>query len=414
MTVIINDTLGAYGGSHTLMVRMCEWLRANHIPVLMICDRTDNKEMMDRLATIKVKVVKVGGRRVPNIKRVISKLWDRELLVISFIWNYYFDVEIVKKRLNIEFDHILYCIVPDTFEKGAVFKSNLIRGLIIKAHARIFKRMNDNRSIIMMDEVCQERSEKYLKQPLDPPPQMIRLPIVFPKMDDYEEVIKRGYANNIILTASRADFPYKGYLLSLVDDFRRLKEKHPDLVLKMIAAGQDEDRLKERINALPEDVKKDVILIGWMPYDKLLNELENCKIFVGMSSVLIDAAKYYKVCVPSKGYTEDNLAASYFDEDPRYLYAPDDCATSAYPLIDRCFSWPYEEYRDKCIKNHDAAKELYEINNVMNQLILCRVKDKACVMTQYEIFRHEVNMVVNAVTHRDRNHFEFENISKSE
>ena len=45
MIVVINDTLGAYGGTHTLTLRICQWLVKNGYQSVVFCEHDGNEEI---------------------------------------------------------------------------------------------------------------------------------------------------------------------------------------------------------------------------------------------------------------------------------------------------------------------------------------------------------------------------------
>ncbi len=381
--IIINDTFELRGGSQTLMIRICKWLVNHNEEIVYLCNRDDNKNAIEQIKSIGGRVYNVGGDRINNLINFFknNSINTKDLLVINYSINYYIEIEIVKKELSIEFDNIVYCIIPDTFEKGKGISNSFIRNILKKPYKRILKKMNRNNAVVMMDEVCKERTEKWNNTKLNSDTPLIRLPITFEPNESFEIDIVKGYNSRTILTASRADFLFKGYLLGLAKDFKEIKKSHPDVKLTIVASGKDEDQLKAQINQLSEETKADVKLIPWIDYEDLLTMIRSCYVFVGMSSTLLDAAKLYKICIPAKGYTEENLANSFFDEDPRYLYASDDCTKPAIRLINECLEWDFEYYKKRSLSHYKAVKSEYDEDQNIGKLISVKTKSKKCILS---------------------------------
>ncbi len=388
--IIINDTFEIKGGSHTLMLRICRWAVKHEHDITFLYNKGDNKSIINEIINAGGHVTNVGGDRIENLTTFFKSVSTKDLQVISFSWNYYMEVEIVKKKLRLRFDNKIYCIIPDTFEKGRGISNRIFRDMLRIPYKGILKRMNENNAVIMMDEVCKERTEKWNGFKLLERTPMIRLPISFPDNDNYENDIRDGYNSNIIFTASRADFMFKGYLIGLVDDFVRIKGKFADAKLIIIASGKDEETLKNKIKSVPDKIREDITLIPWISYDELLQRIRKCKFFIGMSSTLLDAAKLYKICIPIRGYTEENLASGFFDEDPRYLYASDDCQSSALPLMEECMGWNFEEYHSRSLSHYDAVKSLYDEDKNIKSLIEEGTKNKTCILNNKDRFIHEL------------------------
>ncbi len=389
--IIINDTFELKGGSQTLMIRICKWLVNHNEEIIYLCNRDDNKNAIEQIETIGGRVYNVGGDRINNLIIFFKNntINTNKLLVINYSINYYIEIEIVKKELSLEFDNIVYCIIPDTFEKGRGISNSFLRNILRKPYKSILEKMNRNNAVVMMDEVCEERTEKWNNTKLNPDTPLIRLPITFEPNESFETDIAKGYNSRNILTASRADFPFKGYLLGLVKDFEEIKKSHSDVKLTIIASGKDEDQLKFQINQLPEEIKADVNLISWIAYEDLLTMIRSCYVFVGMSSTLLDAAKLYKICVPSKGYTEKNFANSFFDEDPRYLYASDDCTKPAIRLIIECLDWDFEYYRERSLSHYRAVKSEYDEDQNIGKLISVKTRSKNCILSGVDMFLYQ-------------------------
>ena len=413
--VIFHDTLGVYGGSQTLMLRMCQWLRKHGEDVLFLCDRDDNTEIVGKILDCGGQIIKVGGDKVRNITNALRPYLGRDILMINFMWDYYIQTEIAKRALGARFHNLFYSIAPEAFDKDPKRRNAFIRKIVLSVYSGMFRRMKENHAVVVMDEICLERSEPWWKAGMQQQPPILRLPISFPDDIDKEALITNGYASNMILTASRADFPMKGYLLGLIDDFCALKQIFPDAVLRIVAAGQDENRLKEKIGNVPENIRKDITWIAWLPYEDVLSEIAKCRVFIGMGSTLLDAAKLCKVCIPVRAFTEANQAASFFEEEPRYLAAPDDCRTSACPLLKESIGWGFEEYRKRCLLHYDAVKRLYDEDKIMQELLAMETKEADCLLTWSEILYCKLKMLRNRWKNRNNKKlpYDYNTLSKA-
>ncbi len=118
----------------------------------------------------------------------------------------------------------------------------------------------------------------------------------------------------IITTCARFDFPHKGYMLGLVDEFKTLKEQYSQLKLVIVGYGDGEKQLKEKIQALPQNVSNDIILTGALPPDKLLEQFKKSHLNVGLAGALLEGAKcglpsllvrHYSESCETYGYVSD-------------------------------------------------------------------------------------------------------------
>ena len=54
MTIIFNDTLGAYGGGQTLMLRVCIWMHQHGHKTVIFCSSDNNIEIVEKLKKIRL------------------------------------------------------------------------------------------------------------------------------------------------------------------------------------------------------------------------------------------------------------------------------------------------------------------------------------------------------------------------
>ena len=408
MTIIFNDTLGAYGGGQTLMLRVCIWMHQHGHKTIIFCSSDNNIEIVEKL---KKNQTTIECFNLFNYKEMRQKLLlylaCDEIKVVYLSWNYYLDIEVTKKIYNLKFDNFLYVIHHETFKKGIGFRSNFMRNYSIRKYSGIFQRMNKNDAILMMDEIYQEEGEKYLNTKLKPAPTMIRLPVFCNDNIDVERVIKSGYRSRIVMTAARAEFPFKGYMLGLIEDFVELKKKYKDIQLEIVSDGDDIEELLDKIYSVSEDIRKDIILHRWLDYEVLKEETENCFLYIGTGTTVLDAALEYKPSIPVVYGIYQNYADATLSEKPEAIFPPLNCTNRAYNIMDTLLSYSFEEYYSHCIKSYEAVKEIYNIDVQMPKLLSCENKKKASVLKMTECYRHILNNKVNELRYRDKNKLDY-------
>ncbi len=320
MTVLFNDTLGVFGGSHTLMLRMCKWLRAHDIKVGVLCISDSNIEIVTAMQEIGVSIDVVGDFDLSVLYNTLKKYYekDEDVKVINLFLGKWLAVECVKKCHNIPVQNIIYDIHPATFYKGVGLPLKLLRKYAKWEFRKIAKKIYRNNAIISMEETNIKSAREFLeiKNPDDYRPPILRLPMICERKEECNEIIQKGYNSNAIMAAARADFPYKGYLMGLVDDFAVLKLQYPEIKLCLVVAGHDMPLLKEKIEALPSNIKNDIKIHGWLKYPELLSEMQNCKVFVGMGTTILDAALQYKPVVSTAFNTLENKTCGLFSDNP--------------------------------------------------------------------------------------------------
>ncbi len=409
--IVFNDTLGAYGGSHTLMYRMCKWLSENNIKSAIICTSKDNNEIVDKLENLGVEIICVDMKNVQYGYKVLSYLMEEEdIKVYNLSWNYYLDIECIKKKYKLKFDNFVYCIHPETFKKGIGFKTQLLKKLSIKKYAPIYNRMNKNNALIMMDEIDLDESNKYLNVTLNNTVPIVRLPMYCNEKIDYLNIIQSGFHNDIIMTAARAQFPYKGYIIGLIKDYAELKKTYNNLKLEIISAGEDYNVIVDTIASLDENISKDIVLHGWMDYEKLKNSIEKSKIFVGMGTTVLDSALLYKPSLPVRFNTYENIGDKFIHEKPENITVDYKCNSMAINSIRKILDLNLEEYVEICKESFYSVKNMYDINTCMAKLINFSTEKKDCLLTKKEVAMHILNNKMNMIRYKNVNHFDYNKI----
>ncbi len=409
--IVIYDTLGAYGGSHTLMLRMAEWLHEKNIKLAIIGTSIRNYEIVNMLKSINTNVIEGDLSNSSKGYQIIKSLLEVEpIKVFCFSWNYYLDVERIKQRYRVSFDNFVYCIHPETFKKGIGFRTKLMRDYSIKKYRAILEKMNRNGSLISVDEVNIKESEKYLRCDLHGITPIVYLPMYCLEREDKEKIISEGYKSNIIMTAARADFPYKGYMVGLVDIFARLKKEYPEMQMEYVTAGDDIQQLKDKIEELPNEISSSIRIHAWMAYEDLKAFMRTCRVYIGMGTTVFDAALQYKPSIVVKFGTMECISDHFVAEKPTYMTALPSCVESAEGRIKNAFLWGIEEYHQQSMESFNKTKEVYDIDKCMKQLIRSETKDKRSILTNREAIRHSLNQRLNRIRFRNRRAYDFRDL----
>lgn len=139
-----------------------------------------------------------------------------------------------------------------------------------------------------------------------PKEKRIQAPSVYQTRPFDEERIRRNYRNKnfIIVSAGRLDFPHKGFLLGLIDEFAELKKSYDFLKLCIIGDGVDRDVLLKKVDKLPKFVRKDIEYTGMMPRDQLLDVYEKCNLSISVAGCASEGARLGLLTLPARHYTE--------------------------------------------------------------------------------------------------------------
>lgn len=377
MKLIVNDTLGAYGGSQLQISRIGQWANNNGIDFYVFAESLANTEVVDILTKANAHIYDVGIYNTKPLSTLMKQICnedDNQVQVINFTFMHYLDMECVKHKCKLSFKNIMIDIHPKAFELGTKIKNKAIKMFYASEIKKSFIAMNRTRDLFFMDEVNIQNSEEFFNCKLDPAPQITRVPMFFAKDSDWRTKADKAFKKNTILTVTRAELPFKGYVLGLIDDFKEIAEQYDDYKLEIICSGDDIGRIEERIDAMPPQVKKRVVLHYWMSNDKVKEEMQNCKVFVGMGSTLLEAASVYRPAITVRYYTEENLARDFIGDVPNVVVQREDCENRAIDLIYKVIAADQKSYQEMCLRSFENVRNVYDTDIVMKELVKAEVK----------------------------------------
>lgn len=400
--IILNDTLGAVGGSHTLFLRMCDWYRKQGVEVSFFCNNRDNEEIASHLEEIGVSIHVIDTTDIKATYRLLKMIDDGKLQIINFWSNRYLDIEAIKWKYKIEIDNYIYLIHPRCLIKGDSYKSkNIILKAIQNGYKRLIPKMCENNAIISADEINIMETEKYYDFRMIPQPPIIRLPMKIDSVDR-DVVIREGFESKIIMTSCRADFPYKGYVVGLIDEYAELKKNYPEIRLHIVCDGEDIGVLKEKINQTAKEIRDSIELSGWMSYDELKNCMNRCMIYIGMGSSVFDSSLRYKPSAVIKFDTMECIGKDYTAENPFDMAAKENITNTAAAMIERVLRMSYEEYKVFSQRSFDEVSKVYGIDNVMNQFMNHHTKSKLSIMNRRDYRLVRMNNGINSIRFKNQ------------
>ena len=406
MIVLFNDSLGEFGGSHTLMLRMCRWLRAHDVTVGVLCISDSNTEIVGAMQQIGVSIEVVGNYDLKRLHNSVKKYYtkDVDVKIINLYLGKWLDIECVKGKYNIPVQNILYDIHPETFYKGAGLPLKILRNYAKWEFRRIAKKIYRNSAIISMEETNIKSAREYLiiKNPDDYNPMILRLPMICERKNNYEDIIRKGFESNVIMAAARADFPYKGYLMGLVEDFASLKENFPNIKLCLVVAGHDMSLLKGKINSFANYIKKDIKIHGWLTYSELLSEMQNCKVFVGMGTTILDAALQYKPVVSAAFNTLENKTCGLFSDNPFTLGPIENECHFSLNDLKSILDLDYKQYSEQCKRSFETVFTHYNIDKMMPALLEQMPKTNKTILSMLEIKEHQISLLINKYRYKNK------------
>lgn len=360
---IINDGLGTYGGSTTLLLRIAQWSAKNNESIKIYTPSADNKEIVSKLEKFGVYIdVFDVDNSSELMKHILVDIQDKRCTFISFTLMNFMNIELIKAKMKKKFVNTLYAIHPDTYIRGSGYSNKVIRGIIKTKYKSLLLKLYRRGILMSMDKDIVARTEEYYDINLSSMHVQL-LPMICEEIqkENLDYKIKNSFESKTIVTACRADFPFKGYIFGLIDDFCILANKYPKLKLEIVCSGDAEsvNLLVEKLKSIKSVFQERIVLHKWMDYEKLKELTSKCYLSIGMGTAIVDAAVLYVPSIAVKYNTYENIGDYIFCERPEYLVAYEGKAIS---VIDRLLSMRFEQYYQISKECFEMVKKHYNID----------------------------------------------------
>lgn len=348
------------GGAETLIGRISKYMVQNNIPV-KICCRSIDENMLRYFQEINAEVYKLENW---DSDRELSKWLKRfeEPRIIVMIWE---DFVRVYSLRGINAKTMFYVGHYMGLAVGNTCRYKVLKKIIRNIGAKCLYRFLAKKNIVCMDNMTVRYTKDYFNNNLlndESIYSIVRIPVDINTFN-YENIAKKDDRKINIMTVARAEFPFKGYLLGMIDFAEKLSDIGEDLHIDIVSYGPDINELKEKINKFAG--RKSIIsLHGKTDYQELENYYKNTNLYIGMDTTILDAASKGIVSIPVAPYTEELLADKFFHDDYRELRAEKDCDNNIEQLYMTVCNMKTEEYDELSKKIRELIIKYYstEVN----------------------------------------------------
>ena len=380
MYIIISPRL-SNAGAGTMDFRMGKWLVDNNNEVLYVCQSIADNSIYESMKNAGFQIFCwPRSKIVDNLKKHVN---NYECFFISHQLPDFMLIEKHKSDLNL-FNNILYILhFRQMYYLGVT--GGLYSRVINNHYKSIIKRIDKKNSLLFSDNI----QLKYIEELYDYKFLDIEEKILSGTMHindfNYEAIKEKSKLVDFnIITIARADFPFKGYLFGLIDDFVKLKKQFNNISLTIISSGEKFSILKNKVEKAMKENKCEIKLINNVPYSKLKYYYSKAHLNVGLDTTVLDAANHGVPSVVVKGYTYNNISGGYYHENPMNSTANLDEKTFAFKYIKNMIKMDKEEYIEVCKKSHDILRNYYDINKHMIKIMkLSTIKNNDILSKKY-------------------------------
>lgn len=366
---------GLGGGVATLILRMGSWLIDHDCTVYAVVTNDGDMLLQRQVEEKGIHVCKDA-----NVRRSLHSIYrQNESFFICFEIEAFMQVEIYCKKPRY---NIFYDVIPDPYKRF------VNRNGVEKCAGKLFKRiyfkplavhMAKRKRLVYMDVTVQQSLTKYFNGRIKA--KIIHLPYKPGSKNNWNIKHKKP----VILSAARLEFPFKGYLIGLIDIFEDISKKH-DIRLKIVGSGDGRQMLLDKVKN--SNVKDKVELANAVGYDELLREMAAARVFVGMGTTVLDAAAQGTLSIPVSMETFQCQSRDFFSDYPEISVTDEFIVfESTRKLIEEAFMMSDLEYAAKIKEQRKNLTDHYEISRIMKQWMDSFRQCKPLSFIFYQSFR---------------------------
>lgn len=381
-TIIIyrHDTLG---GTGTLSYRLGKWFIENNYEVIYLCEVFNDMNNVNDMLNVGVKVRKWKYKDI--ISNLNSEFGKKEYIVLSYSMYEFLRIEMLRKKIRIV-KNLIYIVGSNELIKGS--NSNIIIKTVAKKfYKNIIEELLQNNQMIFMQKYSFILAKEYYGlEVIDDESLIFLLPM---QTKEYNQDIvfrKKSKDKFEILTIARADFPFKGYIIGLIDEFSQLCTEYNNLYLTIIAYGDDEEQIKNKIQSLPKERAERINLVGLTPYNELKTYFQEAKLYVGMGTTVLDAVNHSTPAVIVLPHTYECKTSGYFHMQPESLRAYENKLLSFYSIVKKVIEMNDYDYEQLCKLENTVLNEKYNINDFGEFITVSNNKEPKILKSFYLYF----------------------------
>ncbi len=387
---------GVLGGVETYVIRMLEWLSSNGVDAYVMYERKANLAPgfaveIERLCSKRILLewlrndVQIDLRSIARIHLPESSNVHIICFQNPFLLFAAEAIKIANPACTI--NTFFYAVHYLDFQRNKTRKSQnkVLQNLLKYIYKKLLIKLQMGANIIYMDEYCAEQInenyglawEKYV-------PKIVRLGVKVPPYN--EDIVLLRYQNESfnILTIARFDFPYKGYILGLIDEFEQFEKEVPYSVLHIIGDGPGQEALVQKIASKSSALQKKVILHGSIPYANIGTYFDRCKVFIGMGTSLLDASSQSILSITAKLNQTKCLCSGFFFNNIKDIgYMGEIPAAELLKMVSKM---SMEEYKHYCRNNYNSYADFYNIDVIMEQLLKHKNHSNKATLSRLDLF----------------------------
>lgn len=156
-----------------------------------------------------------------------------------------------------------------------------------------------------------------------------------------------------ILTISRFDFPHKGFIIGLIQEYGRLKKKYPQLTYTLVGYGPGLGKINDAISSLSPEAQKDISLKGKCTPEEMANYYHNANLNISVAGCCSQGAFNGCLSLPTRHFTYDCEVYGYLPGSNQ-MNTSDAPGEPVAKYIEEIINMDEETYVSKCRDSYNG------------------------------------------------------------
>lgn len=390
---------GVSGGTGTLSLRLIRELHQKGYYCAYLCCENNAADTMKQMEAVADEVVCCFDSSYKKQFESIKNRYE-QFVILTYSVDEYLSID----KLRIFYPQIkrviLYVVHGYAFSlpnlKNMSKHKRCIKLLALRIMKRpLVKALLRKNSIIFMDEISIQTTSKTLSLKIDNSV-IHHLPIKVKEYSADTWIKLKRHEPFTIGTMCRMEFPMKGYVVGLVDEFPALLKKF-DVSLNIVGDGDGGEYLRGKIASLPDNIRNRVKYTKIIPYDQIGSFYSECDLFLGMGTTLLDAANYNVLAAPVFSYRMDLKIASLFVEDVDWICERGEMRDLD-DLLNSLRNLTRERYNLLIKEQYEKVRDAYGMEQFLSILLESEIGCQTCpklIKNIYVIFQKIHNIITS-------------------
>lgn len=369
MIVLVYNNV-VVGGAETLLLRQARWASKNN-EVCLLCNSISQK-MRESFEELNIRIVVSNLYKINKVNKIIKKLETEghNIQIVEFLdYIMYFKFQFTQLIERTSIRAVYYSVLPINGNIFSHFRNiKAVNDLLTKYNELFFE---TNGFLFIDKDCCDGFARLNNLENVRNEDNIVLLPFEAKNNKKEDESIS-------ILSVARADFPFKGYLLGLVDAFEEINKENK-YNMTIISYGKHIDRLKKKIESKND---KSITLVSETKPSELGKYYAKARVYVGTGTTVLEAASYGVPSILIVPDTNEFLSDESFDKNGEL------------------------DVKNKGIKGVEILRRYLELNDFEYDELSLKTRktldkyDNEANMTK--VFNREINEISGIVTSKDK------------